>query len=220
MNRLLLMLHKTRGVVVTRSDEHARKTVYGLLPPFALAQAWQHAGRLDKESSGLLFFAREGVLLDHLTAPGGLEKEYAMVVRGHVLEEHVKLATGAGGGGGVSTPIGLLRAASIHIHKVAHGKSSLQVKLHEGKNRHIRRMFGGMKDEMHGSPLKVLKLKRVRVGGVVLGELPAGEWRWVEEQELKLLGVDEVGELGEGKFSSVHSATLAQEVLSENRLKS
>ena len=292
----LLMLHKPKGVIVTRADEHGRKNVFSLLPSWVSAQGFQPAGRLDKDSAGLLLFAREGTVLDHITSPRKhIEKEYRVTVRGHVQEAHVHLVctsytfahnaekqksgieeaieiergtqrcTSFQGGDdhviareeeeedvevsddenasqaslndshishdlqhscsrclpnspkapstilsstspvhsstlpiaspspppqlGIPTAVGLLRALSVHVHKVASGKSHLTVVLREGKNRHIRRLFGGMRDQLHGFPLKVVKLQRVRIGSVALGDLAVGEWRWLEEWEVRSLGL-------------------------------
>ena len=95
----LLMLHKPKGYVVTRSDEKGRKTVYDLLPDWARREGWMPAGRLDLDSRGLLLFSREGKILDALTRPGHLDKTYEVLVRGLVTPEHVARALAAVGAG-------------------------------------------------------------------------------------------------------------------------
>jgi 23S rRNA pseudouridine2605 synthase len=171
------MLHKPKGYVVTRSDEKGRKTVYDLLPDWARAEGWMPAGRLDLESRGLLLFAREGKILDALTRPGGTLKTYEVWVRGLVTPEHAARALS-----GVETPEGLCRARSVEILGRAGPKTRVRVVLDEGKNRHIRRLFGALKDPKFGTPLKVLELKRTGVGDLALDVL-SGQWRFLSEEE-------------------------------------
>jgi 23S rRNA pseudouridine2605 synthase len=182
-NARLLMLHKPKGYVVTRSDELGRKTVYELLPDWAFAEDWQPVGRLDLESKGLLLFSKNGRDVDTLTRPGGLLKVYEIWVRGKVTPGHLAQALR-----GVDTPEGLCRAKTVEPLGGAGPKTRLRVTLDEGKNRHIRRLFGGLKDDKFGTPLKVLELKRLSIGELTL-DVPSGEWRVVTEAETaRLLG--------------------------------
>ncbi len=173
----LLMLHKPKGYVVTRSDERGRKTVYDLLPGWALRDGWKPAGRLDRDSRGLLLFATEGPALDSLTRPGSVHKTYEVWVRGRVTDEHVAQALA-----GVDTPAGTCRARSVEVLGGAGPKTRLRVVLDEGKNRHIRRLFGALRDPRFGTPLKVLELKRTAVGGLSL-DIPSGRWRFLSDEE-------------------------------------
>ncbi len=175
------MLHKPKGYVVTRSDEKGRKTVYDLLPEWALEQGWMPVGRLDLDSKGLLLFTRDGKLADRLTRPGSCPKVYEVWVRGHVTQDHVEIALK-----GVKTPEGLLKASQIRIKGGAGPKTRLEVELEEGKNRHIRRLFGALKDPKFGTPLKVLELKRVQIGGLRL-DVESGKWRFLNPKDEKLL---------------------------------
>lgn len=177
----LLMLNKPKGYVVTRSDPLGRRTVYELLPGWALTEGWMPAGRLDLDSKGLLLFSKGGRDVDALTRPGGLEKTYEVWVRGRADREHVRRALE-----GVETPEGLCRAKSVELLGGAGPKSRLKVVLDEGKNRHIRRLFGALKDPKFGTPLKVLELKRVAVGGVRL-DVPSGKWRFLSLEEVARL---------------------------------
>jgi 23S rRNA pseudouridine2605 synthase len=173
----LLMLHKPKGYVVTRSDEKGRKTVYDLLPDWARAEGWMPAGRLDLESRGLLLFAREGKVLDALTRPGGKLKTYEVWVRGLVTPEHVVRALA-----GVETPEGLCRARDVEVLGRAGPKTKVRVVLDEGKNRHIRRLFGAFQDPKFGTPLKVIELKRTAIGDLAL-DVPSGAWRFLSDAE-------------------------------------
>jgi len=86
---------------------------------------------------------------------------------------------------GLPTPVGLLRAASVAILGRAGPRTRLRLELCEGRNRHIRRMCGALRDPETGAPLKVLDLKRVAVGPLAL-DIPSGRWRFVAEAELGL----------------------------------
>lgn len=135
------------------------------------------AGRLDLESRGLLLFAREGKVLDSLTRPGGTLKTYEVWARGLVTPEHVAQALR-----GVETVEGLCRARAVEVLGRAGPKTKVRVVLDEGKNRHIRRLFGALQDPKFQTPLKVLEVKRVAVGELTL-DVPSGAWRFLSEAE-------------------------------------
>jgi len=173
----LFMLHKPKGYVVTRSDEKNRKTVFELLSPWAYDEGWMPVGRLDMDSKGLLLFTQNGQISDYLTEPGSCHKLYEVWVRGHVTQDQaVQMVAG------VETSEGLLRAVRVEIKGGAGPKTRLEVELDEGKNRHIRRMFGELKDPKFGTALKVLELKRVAVGPLRL-DMESGKWRFLTQDE-------------------------------------
>ena len=177
----LLMLNKPKGYVVTRSDEKGRKTVYDLLLDWAYEDRWMPVGRLDLDSKGLLLFTRDGKLAERLTRPGACHKIYEVWVRGHVTQDHANQALK-----GVQTPEGLLKAVRISIKGFVGPKTRLEVELDEGRNRHIRRLFGALKDLKFGTPLKILELKRVQIGGVKL-DVDSGKWKFLTTAEERLL---------------------------------
>ena len=177
----LFLFHKPKGVVVTASDELGRRTVYDLLPARLRGEGWVPVGRLDRDSRGLLLFVREGRLVELLTRPGGLERTYEAEVRGHLQESQLPLLLR-----GVGTPVGLLRCSCAEILGYRGPRTRLRVVLDEGRNRHVRRLFGALRDERHGTPLKVLDLKRVAYGPVEL-DVPSGRWRFLEPREERLL---------------------------------
>ncbi len=180
-NHKLFMLNKPKGYVVTRSDEKDRKTVYALLPEWAYQDNWKPVGRLDLDSKGLLLFTRNDKLADQLTKPGGCRKTYEVLVRGLVTEAHIKKALK-----GVENSGEILKAFQVTIIGGGGPKTKLEVVLDEGKNRHIRRLFGSMKDEKFGTPLKVLELKRIRIGGLNLN-VESGKWRFLTPDDELLL---------------------------------
>ncbi|HQS65830.1 MAG TPA: pseudouridine synthase [Sulfuricurvum sp.] len=177
----LLVLNKPKGYVVTRSDELGRKTVYDLLPDWVFNDGWMPIGRLDLESKGLLLFTTNGKIGDALTKPGNCLKVYEIWVRGHVTDEHIAEAKK-----GVESPQGLLKA--LEVEKISKGgaKTKLKVVIDEGKNRHIRRLFGALKDPKFGTPLKVLNLTRISIGSFKL-DIEGGQWRYLTLEEERML---------------------------------
>ena len=176
-----ILFHKPKGLLVTTKDEKQRATVYEALPPFLLKDGWVPIGRLDKLSRGLLLFTQDGNLVDLFTQPGICEKCYDIVVRGRVSEENLSDARK-----GVPSNFGLLKVRHVQKIREIGPKTYLQVILTEGKNRHIRRLFHSFKDPQYQTPLKVVDLKRIRIGTLTL-DLPAGNWRYITQPEEKKL---------------------------------
>ncbi|MBU6375498.1 MAG: rRNA pseudouridine synthase [Bdellovibrionales bacterium] len=173
--RLVLLLHKTRGTITTRSDEHGRATVFDLLPRQYMELGGLHSvGRLDQATTGLLLLTNDSRLSSWLTDPqNAVPRVYRVSARGAITsEQSARLLRG------VPSEVGLLQANAVEILKVSQRESHLLVTLHEGKNREIRRMIEAIGSE-------VTDLKRISYGGLVLGKLPAGECRLVSESELK-----------------------------------
>jgi len=180
-SKILLALNKPKGYLVTRSDDLGRKTVYDLLPDWVFNDGWMPVGRLDLESKGLLLFTTEGKVGNVLTKPGNCKKIYEIWVRGHVTDEHIATAMK-----GVQSPHGLLKALSVEKIGMGGAKTKLRVQLDEGKNRHIRRLFGALKDPKFGTPLKVLELKRISIGSFKLN-IESAKWRYLSLEEERTL---------------------------------
>ncbi|NCD11621.1 MAG: rRNA pseudouridine synthase [Epsilonproteobacteria bacterium] len=177
----LLALNKPKGYLVTRSDDLGRKTVYELLPEWAFTEGWMPIGRLDLESKGLLLFTTNSKINHALTTPKNCIKVYEIWVRGHVSDEHIAEALN-----GVQSPYGLLKALKVEKISTGGAKTKLKVVIDEGKNRHIRRLFGALKDSKFGTPLKVLELSRISIGSFNL-DIKSGEWRYLLKDEEKQL---------------------------------
>ena len=177
----LLALNKPKGYLVTRSDDLGRKTVYELLPEWAFSEGWMPIGRLDLDSKGLLLFTKDGQIGNALTKPGGCVKIYEIWVRGHVSDLHIAEALS-----GVQSKGELLKALSVEKIGMGGAKTKLRVQIDEGKNRHIRRLFGELKDKKFGTPLKVLELSRVSIGGFRL-DIESGKWRFLSAEEERVL---------------------------------
>jgi 23S rRNA pseudouridine2605 synthase len=177
----LLALNKPKGYLVTRSDDLGRKTVYDLLPDWVFTEEWMPVGRLDLESKGLLLFTTNSKINHALTKPGNCIKVYEIWVRGHVTDEHIAQALK-----GVESPHGLLRALEVEKVGMGGAKTKLKVIIDEGKNRHIRRLFGALKDPKFGTPLKVLELNRISIGSFKLN-IEIGQWRYLSLEEERML---------------------------------
>ena len=171
--RICLMLNKPAGYVTTLSDERDRPTVARLVEDCGLRV--YPVGRLDLNSEGLLLMTNDGELAHRLTHPSHeVEKEYRVWVTGDVqaglpmLFRPMKLD-------GVT-----LRPARVKVIGQNPGSTTLSIIIHEGKNRQVRRMCAA-------AGLKVVRLRRVREGGLRLGSLKTGQWRYLTEEEMELL---------------------------------
>jgi 23S rRNA pseudouridine2605 synthase len=169
--RVVIALHKPRGVVTTRRDPEGRPTVYSLIedPPVPVVAV----GRLDLATSGLLLFTNDTRFGDWLTDPrSDVPKVYLATVRGRVTDDEVARLRA-----GVQSDDESLSAAEVLLRKASARESHLVITLTEGKNREVRRLCASIGHE-------VMRLRRVQIGGLELGELPPESWRIVEHDEL------------------------------------
>lgn len=173
-DRLVLALHKPQGVVTTRSDERGRRTVYDLLPE---GLPWIFpAGRLDADSEGLLILTNDARLSDRLTDPEHhVAKTYRVTVTGSPADADLDRLRG-----GIELDGGLTRPARIRVAARRAGLTELDVVLREGRNRQIRRMFAAVGH-------RVVRLVRTHVGALALGDLAAGAYRELSEDEIAAL---------------------------------
>ncbi len=177
--RRRLMLHKPPGILVSRRDERGRPTVYDLLP--GAPPELRYAGRLDRDSEGLLLLTTDGRLAFRLTHPRyGVEKVYEATVEGE--PQPGALATlrrGVALEDGTTAPA---RARLLGRPRGAAGarRSRVRLVLHEGRKRQVRRML-----EAVGHP--VARLVRTRLGPLELGTLPPGSARELTPAEIDAL---------------------------------
>ena len=171
--RIYLMLNKPRGLVTTRHDPEGRPTVYDCLTDFDVPHL-SPVGRLDKASEGLLLFTNDTefaqALLDPITH---VPKSYHVQIDRIADDDMLSAMTS-----GLRHDGELLRATSARKLREGDRNSWIEVELQEGRNRQIRRMLEAL-------DIACLRLVRVAIGGLELGDLPRGSVRALNEAELK-----------------------------------
>lgn len=175
--RVYLMLNKPRGLVTTAADEKGRPTVGDCLAgkglPFVAP-----VGRLDQASEGLLLFTNDTEWAARITAPAShLDKIYHVQV--DCLADEA-LARRMEAGADVEGEF--LAAKRVGVLRQGVRNSWLEVVLDQGKNRHVRRLLGAL-------GVEVLRLVRVAIGPLQLGELPKGQFRHLTAKDVESLAV-------------------------------
>jgi len=176
-NRLLyLALNKPEGYICSSSDPQGRPLALSLLPK--TTERLYNVGRLDFLSCGLIFFTNDGKFASRLGHPScGLEKEYLVEAAGPIPDIAVEAFNK-----GITIEDIHYRAKSAERT----GRKSIRIVLIEGKNREIRRVFS----HFH---LHAVKLCRVRIGPVILGDMAQGASRHLTDRELDSLKNGETG---------------------------
>ena len=168
--RHYIMLNKPRGYVTTMQDEKGRPTVANLTA--GVGTRVYPVGRLDMDSEGLLLLTDDGEFANQLTHPRHEIPKIYHVTLSKVLTKE-ELAT-------LRAPMELdgYRLQPVAVKKLA--PDTIQMNLYEGRNRQIRRMC-------EAAGLKVLRLQRVAIGDIGLGDLPLGRWRELTADEINYL---------------------------------
>jgi len=171
-----IVLYKPRGVISTRRDPHAHRTVVDILPQ-QFSQLVP-VGRLDLRSEGLLLMSNDGDLAYRLTHPSfQVPKTYGATLDGLAPDDVLQaFCDGVELEDGRTSPA----HATLTARDKATGRTRVQVTITEGRKRQVRRMF-----EALGYP--VLRLTRLSMGPVELGGLKPGEWRELTEKEAREL---------------------------------
>jgi 23S rRNA pseudouridine2605 synthase len=169
-----LMLNKPRGVVTTAADEQGRRTVYDCL---SADLPWlAPVGRLDKASEGLLLLTNDSEWAAHITAPEShLDKTYHVQIG--VLADAALLHAMEKG---VTVEGERLRVKHVAVVRQSQRNTWLEIVLDEGKNRHIRRLLAAL-------GVEVLRLVRVAIGPLALGDLSKGSSRPLTGAEKRAL---------------------------------
>ena len=170
-----LMLNKPRGLVTSAADEQGRDTVYRCFDGAGLG--WiAPVGRLDKASEGLLLFSNDPQWAARITEPAsGSDKTYHVQVDAIPDADAMQALVV-----GVDDAGERLRAKSAALLRSGDKHAWLEIVLDEGRNRQIRRLLAA-------SDLRVLRLVRVAIGPLLLGELPKGQWRLLTSAETAAL---------------------------------
>lgn len=172
--KLYILLNKPAGYITSVKDQFGRPTVLDLLE--GVRTRVFPIGRLDYDTEGLLLLTNDGDLTYRITHPKhNIDKTYRALVCGEVDGEDVKsFAAGLAVEDYVAAP------AVLRIIRYARGNSIVEITIHEGRNRQVRKMCAAIGHE-------VIRLKRIKIGKIGLGSLKAGEWRYLTEPEIKYL---------------------------------
>lgn len=170
-----VMLHKPRGVLTTMHDPQGRPTVADLCRRYGL-EGLHPVGRLDFDSEGLLLLTDDGELTFALTHPRHqVPKVYHVLVRGAVTPDGLRRLRE-----GVLLEDGPARAATARRLRRENGATWVEITIHEGRKRQVRRMCAAV-------GWRVLRLVRVAVGPLRLGDLAPGRLRALRPSEVEAL---------------------------------
>lgn len=176
-----VLFNKPKGVVCTNARHEQKKRVIDFLP--TVRGRLFTVGRLDLDSEGLILLTNDGDFAQEMTHPRfGVPKLYSVVLRGRVTQEEIGKARG-----GVWLAEGPTAGMRIRVERVARDRTYLKVTLREGKNREIRRVFAKLDHP-------VISLKRIRIGALSLHGLAAGQWRFLQSNEVAGLRAEARGE--------------------------
>ncbi|MCL2493189.1 MAG: rRNA pseudouridine synthase [Clostridiales bacterium] len=174
MHKVYIALNKPKDCITTTADERGRPTVMPLVAD--AGEGLFPVGRLDGATTGLLFFTNDGDFAYRLTHPKHeLEKTYRARIGGAVSKEKLdKLRNGVRIENYTTAPAG------VELLRQGERSSLVEIRIHEGKNRQIRRMFAAV-------GCRVLELERTQIGAVCLGGLKPGHWRKLTRREIDAL---------------------------------
>jgi len=172
--KIYLLLYKPKGYLTTYRDPQGRKTVYDLLPR---RDAYVFpVGRLDLDTSGLLIMTNDSAFAEALTNPETeVPKTYLVNASKRLTDEQLALLRT-----GLRLKDGPTRPARVARLRDAGGRTVFEITITEGRNRQVRRMVEAL-------DAKVLKLVRVAIGGLRIGDFPVGTVRPLDTQEVRRL---------------------------------
>lgn len=172
--KIYILLNKPIGYVTTMKDEHSRPTVAELVAD--VGERIFPVGRLDYNTSGLLLMTNDGDMAYRLTHPKHeITKTYRAKVSGYLSDTKLaKLRRGVDIGGFVTS------RAAVKVIKQMKNSTVVEIEIHEGKNRQVRKMFKAV-----GCPVQ--ELQRIDIGGIKLGRLMEGHYRRLKPVEMDIL---------------------------------
>ena len=172
-NNIYILLNKPIGYVTTAKDQFNRDSVLDLV---RINKRLVPVGRLDMYTSGALILTNDGDFVYKVTHPKHeIEKTYTVTIKGIVKQEEIEMLRT-----GVEIDDYITKPAKVKILKTdkEKGQSRLEITIHEGKNRQVRKMC-----EVIGH--KVLALHRSKVAGIGVKDIPLGKWRYLNLKEVK-----------------------------------
>ena len=172
-NKVYIMLNKPEGVITSAKDEKGRKTILDIVK---VEERVYPIGRLDYDSSGLLLLTNDGDVYNNIIHPRvEIDKKYIAECKGIFSKQDIeKFEKGLDIGGYVTAPA-KIRIISEDLVKNSY-ISTVEITIHEGKNRQIRRMC-------EATNINLLSLRRIQVGNIKLGTLQSGKYRYLTEEE-------------------------------------
>lgn len=172
--KVYILLNKPKDYITTASDEKGRKTVLELIRG-ACHERVMPVGRLDRNTTGIILLTNDGDMTSKLTHPGSNKKKiYHVFLDQNIKKDDIVALTK-----GIELEDGFIKADEIsYVDPV--DKSQVGVEIHSGRNRLVRRMF-----EYFG--YKVIRLDRVYFAGLTKKGLPRGQWRFLTENEIKMI---------------------------------
>jgi 23S rRNA pseudouridine2605 synthase len=172
--KVYILLNKPEGYITSMQDQFDRKLVKDLL--VGVTTRVYPVGRLDYNSSGLLIMTNDGEFANHITHPSSeIEKEYIVKIKGGLTDAQIKKILD-----GVKIDDFIANVRDLSILSQNSKNSYIDIVISEGKNREIRRIFEAI-------GVDVLKLKRIRIGNLMLGELKKGHFRYMTQSEVENL---------------------------------
>ncbi len=172
--KVYILYHKPAGEMTTVTDPEGRRTVMDHFRDQPVRV--YPVGRLDYDSEGLLLLTNDGPLADKMMRPASLiDKSYVARVEGHISPEELSQLRS-----GVMLDDRLTSPAKVRLVREEEDLSVVQLTIHEGRNRQVRRML-----EAVGHPVRMLR--RVQFGVLNLGDLRRGQWRYLTEEETDAL---------------------------------
>lgn len=181
--KVYIMLNKPEGYITSASDEKGRKTVLDLID---VEERIYPIGRLDYDSSGLLLLTNDGDIYNKIIHPRvAIDKKYIALCEGKFTEKEIeKFKNGIDIGGYITSNanIEIIDEENIKSKKTGENsiRSTVEITIHEGKNRQIRRMCASLNHN-------VVTLKRVSIGSIKLGNLKKGSWRMLTQEEINYI---------------------------------
>lgn len=178
-NKLYIMLNKPEGYITSVKDEKGRKTILDIIK---VNERIYPIGRLDYDSSGLLLLTNDGDIYNKIIHPRvEVDKKYIALCKGIFSSEEIrKFESGIDIGGYITSDAKIKVISKEKDIKTNNINSLVEITIHEGKNRQIRRMCSALGHD-------VITLKRIAIGNIKLGYLKRGEWRNLTEEELKYI---------------------------------
>jgi 23S rRNA pseudouridine2605 synthase len=172
--KLYILLNKPTGYITSVKDQFGRPTVLDLLK--GVSTRVFPIGRLDYDTAGLIILTNDGDLTYRITHPKhNIDKTYRTLVKGRITDEDIMAFRR-----GLAIEDYVTSPARMEIVGEAKGNSIVDITIHEGKNRQVRKMCSAIGHE-------VISLTRIRIGELGLGSLKPGQWRYLDKSEVDYL---------------------------------